>query len=191
MARVSKEQTQQNRELLLDAAGRLFREHGIDGIGVADLSKAAGMTHGALYSRFGSKDSLAAEAFAHGHEQSESRMDDEIGSRPSLEQIIAFYVSPRQRDNLANCCPMLASASEATRQSDALRTEFATAYRRLSNKIEAAIDVPTEETQKSRLIAAAMIGIVAVARALSSVDPQGSDDLLSSAPSILSGIAAP
>ena len=63
--KVTKEQSELNRQALLDAAARLFKQHGIDGVGVADICKAAGLTHGALYKHFADKQDLAAQAFAH------------------------------------------------------------------------------------------------------------------------------
>src|ERR1700675_854400 len=62
--KVTKEKATENRAALLKAASRLFRERGIDGVGVAEISKKAGLTHGALYAQFPSKEALAAEAFA-------------------------------------------------------------------------------------------------------------------------------
>src|SRR5258708_17211318 len=62
--KVTKEKVTENRASLVQAAGRLFRERGIDGVGVAEISKKAGLTHGALYAQFPSKGALAAEAFA-------------------------------------------------------------------------------------------------------------------------------
>ena len=64
--RVSKKQAAENREALLQAANRLFRQRGIDGVGVAEIADEAGLTHGALYAHFPSKEALAAEAFSHG-----------------------------------------------------------------------------------------------------------------------------
>ena len=63
--RVSKEQAAKNRERILKAASRLMREHGIAGAGVDALTEAAGMTHGSLYSQFGSKERLVEEAVAY------------------------------------------------------------------------------------------------------------------------------
>jgi TetR/AcrR family transcriptional repressor of nem operon len=60
--RVSKEQQARNREQVVAAAAKLLRERGIEGIGVDALAKAAGMTHGAVYSHFASKEELAAAA---------------------------------------------------------------------------------------------------------------------------------
>src|SRR5882724_6696965 len=62
--KVTKVKAAENRAALVKAAGRLFRERGIDGVGVAEISKKAGLTHGALYAQFPSKEALAAEAFA-------------------------------------------------------------------------------------------------------------------------------
>ena len=62
--KVSKEQMAENRERILDVAAQLFREKGFDGIGVADLMKSAGLTHGGFYGHFASKDELMAEASA-------------------------------------------------------------------------------------------------------------------------------
>ena len=59
--RVSRVQAAQNRERILDVATKLFREHGIDGIGVADLMKSAGLTHGGFYGHFKSKEDLVAQ----------------------------------------------------------------------------------------------------------------------------------
>src|SRR5215510_12019879 len=62
--RVTREQATANREKILDVAGALFREHGFDGIGVADIMRRAGLTHGGFYGHFASKDDLAAEITA-------------------------------------------------------------------------------------------------------------------------------
>src|SRR5216110_618794 len=62
--KVSREQAAQNRERIVEAAAHLFRERGFEGIGVADLMKEAGLTHGGFYGHFSSKDDLIAEASA-------------------------------------------------------------------------------------------------------------------------------
>jgi TetR/AcrR family transcriptional regulator, transcriptional repressor for nem operon len=62
--RVSRERAAENRDRIVDAAGRLFRERGLDGIGVANLMKAAGLTHGGFYGHFASKEDLEVQACA-------------------------------------------------------------------------------------------------------------------------------
>jgi TetR/AcrR family transcriptional repressor of nem operon len=176
MVKVSRDQAAANRRALAAAAGRLFRQKGIDGVGVAELCEAAGMTHGALYSHFGSKDELATEAFVQGQAASRTRLDGAVGPNPDLSAILDFYVSRRQRDNAIDCCPLLASASEAARQSKPTRRAFAAAFDELSDTVSAAL--AKRDNQSSGLamvIAASMIGTVAVARVL---DPAQSDALI-------------
>src|SRR5580693_8164542 len=115
--RVSKEQSETNRTSLLQAAGRLFNEKGIDGVGVAEVAKEAGLTHGALYAHFPSKDALAAEAFAHGFEGNMAGMQAWAGDRHlSFEEHLDALLSTDMRDRLETGCPMTASASEVARQ---------------------------------------------------------------------------
>jgi TetR/AcrR family transcriptional repressor of nem operon len=180
MVKVSRDQATANHRALVAAAGRLFRQRGIDGVSVAELCEAAGMTHGALYSHFGSKDELATEAFTQGQSASRQRMTAAIGEAPDLAAIVDFYVSRRQRENSTDCCPMLASASEAARQSKAFRQSFADGFRDLNGRIQAALEKagPPQAEDSSMVIAASMIGIVAVARALHGPDPALSNALI-------------
>src|SRR6202795_3270937 len=80
--KVTKEKATENRAALVQAAGRLFRERGIDGVGVAEISKKAGLTHGALYAQFPSKEALAAEAFASSASRGLERMRADRDGRP-------------------------------------------------------------------------------------------------------------
>ena len=191
MVRVSRDQAATNRETLVAAAGRLFRQRGIDGVGVAELCEAAGMTHGALYSRFGSKDELAVEAFTQGRAASKARMEAAIGEKPDLASVLDSYVSRRHRDNAADCCPMVASASEAARQSMPLRSSFADAFRELTGTVGDAIGGTSgnKADESAMVIAASMIGIVAVARALRGPDPALSHALIDASQAVLGSFA--
>ncbi len=183
MVKVSPGQSAANRQALLDAAGRLFRQKGIDAVGVAELCAAAGLTHGALYSHFGSKEALAVDAFASGNVESRARMRKAIGDHPDAEAVIDFYVSARHRDSLAACCPMSASASEAARQSHAFKTQFAQAFADLTETLQSTLPASGSSGPDNLclVIAASMIGVVSAARALKSTDPALSDQLLESA----------
>src|SRR6202000_1086141 len=123
--RVSKEQAETNRTSLLQAASRLFREKGFDGVGVAEVAKEAGLTHGALYAHFPSKDALAAEAFSDGIAQ---RLASMRRRKRTFEEYLDAMFSTEHRDNLANGCPMTASASEVARQGTAVASSFAQAF---------------------------------------------------------------
>ena len=98
--RVSKEKAAENRERILAEAARLFRERGISGVGVDTLTDAAGLTHGSLYSQFGSKERLAAEALGHALSTSSARMND----TGTLDDYVARYLSADHRDRRGDGC---------------------------------------------------------------------------------------
>src|SRR3954465_8516402 len=99
--KVSREQATQNRERILDAAARLFRERGFDGIGVADLMKEAGLTHGGFYGHFESKEDLMAQAWARASGRSRARGGKlaERAPQDALGEIAGVYLTSRHRDN--------------------------------------------------------------------------------------------
>src|SRR5919206_1497440 len=97
--RVTRDQAAAHREKILEVAGTLFRERGYDGIGVADIMKRAGLTHGGFYGHFASKDDLAAEVteriLTH-----EGWLERVTGKRnPSIREVVREYLSPDHRDN--------------------------------------------------------------------------------------------
>src|SRR5437899_11996980 len=92
--RVSKEQAAKNRERILEAASRLMRERGISGMGVDALADAAGMTHGSMYSQFGSKERLVEEAVAHAI----ITKGREVPNAFVLSDYVAEYLSTAHRD---------------------------------------------------------------------------------------------
>src|SRR3954449_4692992 len=110
--RVSKEKAAENRELILAGAARLFRQYGLSGVGVDALTDAAGLTHGSLYSQFGSKERLAAEALNHALSASSARMSDAA----TLDDYVVRYLSPDHRERRGDGCVMAALAGEIPRQ---------------------------------------------------------------------------
>jgi TetR/AcrR family transcriptional repressor of nem operon len=176
--RVSKEQAETNRTSLLEAAGRLFNEKGFDGVGVAEVAKEAGLTHGALYAHFPSKDVLAAEAFSCGIAR---RLASMRRRKRTFEEYLDAMFSIEHRDNLANGCPMTASASEIARQGTAVATSFAQAFMDTAAILEESIDSEMSASQKRHLAIsalAAQIGAIAVARGVAKVDPSLSKEVL-------------
>lgn len=174
---VSKEQTALNRGSLLQAASRLFREKGIDGVGVAEIAKEAGLTHGALYKHFPSKDVLAAEAFSHAAASKES----ESGRKQSFEERLDAMFSIKHRDNLANGCPMTASASEIARQGAIVAESFTRVFEEAVANLETSIEVRMSAAQKRRLAIlalAAQIGAMAVSRASVHIEPSLSEEVI-------------
>ena len=180
--KVTKEKAAENRAALVRAAGHLFRERGIDGVGVAEISKKAGLTHGALYAQFPSKEALAAEAFASALKPGFKLMTADRDGRPSpLTDFIDHYLSVEHRDNLATSCPMSASASEVGRQDKVVCERFTEGFEQLVALMErrlGASAVKADTRQRALAIMAAMIGGVAASRAVAKVDPKLSNQIL-------------
>src|SRR5580692_5191998 len=173
--KVTKEKAAENRAALVRAAGRLFRERGIDGVGVAEISKKAGLTHGALYAQFPSKEALAAEAFASGLKPGLEMTADRDGSPAALADFLDHYLSLEHRDNLAAGCPMAASASEVARQDKVICERFAEGFEHFVAVVErglGASPVKAENRQRALAMMAAMIGGVAASRAVARTDPK-------------------
>jgi TetR/AcrR family transcriptional repressor of nem operon len=180
--KVTKEKAAENRAALIETAGRMFRERGIDGVGVAEISKAAGLTHGALYAQFPSKQALVAEALAQGLAGSHARMTaSKPDGAPTLFELLDRYLTLAHRDNLAGGCAMAASASEIARQDEAVSARFAEGFEQMAEMVQAALEMTTstaDDRTRALTITAAMIGGVAMARAAAKSRPDLSDEIM-------------
>ncbi len=120
MPRASKQQTQSHRLAITDASARLMRERGIDGVSVADLMGAAGLTHGGFYGHFGSKEQLAAEACTHAFAESVARWKRRVAAQPdhnaALLALTEGYLSTHTRDNPGASCPTAALVCDVARE---------------------------------------------------------------------------
>src|SRR5229473_1247839 len=125
--RVSKEKAAQNRERILTSAARLFREQGIGATGVDSITEDAGLTHGGLYSQFGSKEAIAAEAVRVALAKSQHLwqvLAERNGGKKVLPAIVAQYLSAAHRDSAGRGCVVAALGSEIARQPRAVRDAF-------------------------------------------------------------------
>ncbi|WP_327392401.1 TetR/AcrR family transcriptional regulator [Streptomyces sp. NBC_01186] len=119
MGRVSQAQAEENRRRVVETASRLFREQGTHA-SVADLMKAAGLTHGGFYKQFASKEALIDEATAHAFEEltrlRDAGLEQHAGQREAAQQaLIDVYLSAEHRDNVAEGCPAAALAADMAR----------------------------------------------------------------------------
>jgi TetR/AcrR family transcriptional repressor of nem operon len=124
--RVTRAQAEENRRTVVATAGRLFREHGFDGIGLSDLMRAAGLTHGGFYKQFGSKEDLQVEACDSALAASAekwTRMVDSAEGDP-LAAIVGRYLSCAHRDNIGEGCAFAALGADASRHNKALLRSF-------------------------------------------------------------------
>jgi TetR/AcrR family transcriptional repressor of nem operon len=126
MMRVSRVQAAENRQTVINAASRLFRERGFDGIGLKDLMKGAGLTQGAFYKQFASKEDLAAQASARAMESASGRWSNAVAKNPKdpLGAVIAFYLSTGHREEKLDGCPIVALGSDAARQGTDVKAAF-------------------------------------------------------------------
>ena len=169
--RVSKEAAAENRRRILSAATRLFRERGIDGAGVDAITEAAGLTHGAFYSQFGSKEAVVVEALRLVLDESNALwVQGASGAdrRRALESIIDGYLSPRHRNALGRGCAVAALGSDLPRQSRKARAVFT---RRLEEGLEVLAGlVPAKAASRRHDVAiqlfSAMVGALILARAV-------------------------
>ncbi|HEY9326947.1 MAG TPA: TetR/AcrR family transcriptional regulator [Streptomyces sp.] len=120
MGRVSQAQAEENRRRVVDTASRLFREQGTH-VSVADLMKAAGLTHGGFYKQFASKDALVDEATTHAFAELARRYAAELqqydGQREAAQEaLIDVYLSVEHRDDAADGCPVAALATDIARE---------------------------------------------------------------------------
>lgn len=173
--RVSKEKAAENRERILAAAARLFRERGLQGVGVDALTDAAGLTHGSLYSQFGSKERLAAEALGRALSTSSAR----LSSAATLDDYIARYLSADHRDRRGDGCVMAALGGEIPRQSAAIRRSFTDAVWAAMKRIAGLMSGRRESEDEALAIVATMVGALTLARAVD--DPELSDRILAAA----------
>lgn len=185
--KVTKEKAAQNRTALVRAAGRLIRQRGIDGVGVAEISDAAGLTHGALYAQFRSKGALAAEALTEGLNAKYEHLISYIGDSPRLGRVLDFLINTKHRDDFAGGCPLTASASEVGRQGKPVSDRFAFGFERLVRTVEESlVNIPAAQRRERALtIVSAQIGAIAVARATAKARPELSDEVIASARRVL------
>jgi TetR/AcrR family transcriptional repressor of nem operon len=125
--RVSKEKAAQNRQHILTAAARLFREHGISATGVDSITKDAGLTHGGLYSHFGSKEAITAEAIRFALRRSKhlwQRLEERRGVKQAFPAIVEGYLSREHRDSPSQGCVVAALGADIARQPQSVRDAF-------------------------------------------------------------------
>lgn len=134
--RVSKEKAAQNRERILTSAARLFRENGIGATGVDSITEDAGFTHGGLYSQFGSKEAIAAEAIRFALARSRrvwQRAAERNPGKQALPAIVAGYLSRAHRDSPGHGCVVAALGTDIARQPRRVRQAFT---RELKDELE-------------------------------------------------------
>jgi AcrR family transcriptional regulator len=155
---------------ILDTAARAIRSSGFYGVGVADVMKQAGLTHGGFYAHFPSRDALLAEALERAGHHSRERMQRAIAEAEAqgasrLRALIETYLSDRHLKAVDNGCPVAALASEMPRQSVAVRRAAAARVKSLLATVQEAL--PAGQSQESAaIVTSQLVGALQLARAL-------------------------
>jgi TetR/AcrR family transcriptional regulator, transcriptional repressor for nem operon len=176
--RYGKDQKQATRQRILEAAGRRFKQDGIDGAGVAAVMSDAGLTNGAFYAHFTSKEDLVANVLADQLGAQRRDVGAQASNREGLEAFIRDYLSPQHRDHCADGCPSAALLDEIARRPAATRQVFTDELMGVIDDIASRLD-PTDADgarTDALTIFGLMIGTLQLARALT--DRDLSDQLL-------------
>jgi TetR/AcrR family transcriptional repressor of nem operon len=178
VARYGKEHKQATRQRIVEAAGRRFKRDGIDGSGIAMLMADAGLTNGAFYAHFASKDDLVATAVADQLRAQSTSFSAQAPDRAGLEEFVRAYLSVEHRDNLEDGCPTAALLDEIGRCTDATRRAFTDGVLVVIDDIAARLapDDPPSARAKALSVFAMMAGTLQLSRALS--DRRLADDVL-------------
>ncbi len=169
--RVSKEKAAHNREEILTSAARLFRLHGIGATGVDSITREAGLTHGGLYSQFGSKQAIVTEAIRFALERSKLRWQRTAQGKPAskaLSEIVTTYLSRAHRDSPGRGCLVAALSSDIARQPEVVREAFT---KELKSVLEFLTDLmpgdaPSRRYEDAVAAFACMVGALILARAV-------------------------
>ncbi|ALA17850.1 MULTISPECIES: TetR/AcrR family transcriptional regulator [unclassified Chelatococcus] len=191
--RVSRIQAEKNRQTVIDVASRLFREHGFDGIGLKDLMEGAGLTQGAFYKQFASKDDLVAQASRRALESAFSRWSAAAAANPQdpLGAVIAFYLSMEHRAERMDGCPIVALGADAARQGADVKASFEAGIREYLALLGSWIGDAGggEPAGKAMAILSTMVGALVLSRAVN--DEQLSKQFLhAAAESVQPGLSA-
>jgi TetR/AcrR family transcriptional repressor of nem operon len=176
--RYSKGHKQATRQRIVDVAGRRFKQDGIDGAGVASVMSDAGLTNGAFYAHFASKEDLVANVLADQLRAQRQAFDAQPPGRAGLEAIIRAYLSPEHRDQCADGCASAALIDEIARRPSATRQVFTGELLGTMDDIAARLDPADVEAARTDalMLFGLMLGTLQLSRALT--DRDLSDQLL-------------
>ena len=178
MARYGKEHKQATKRRIIETAGRRFKRDGIDGSGIATLMADAGLTNGAFYAHFASKEDLVATAVADQLREQRERLSAQAPGRAGVEQFVRSYLSVRHRDNPEDGCPSAALLDEIGRCTDATKRAYTDGALAYIDDIAARLapDDPQSARVKTLSVFAMMVGTLQLSRALA--DRQLADEVL-------------
>ncbi len=164
-------ETAAKHERIVKEASRLFRERGFENVTVGEVMKAAGLTHGAFYAHFGSKQELQAAAVTYGQNQSTDRAKTHGPTRLGRQSYSDMYLNQRHRNNPGNGCTMAALGPEVARGTLELKIAF-------ERGLEEILSAAGGDRKNAIFQTAALLGGIVLARAVH--NSELSDEILES-----------
>ncbi len=181
--RKSRDETAATRERIVELASVMVRERGIEGLGIADVMRDAGLTHGGFYRHFKSKEALVAAAFARAFAESKQgfRRRAAADAAHGLDSVVSAYLSERHRNDPGHGCIVAALGSEARRQGGQVGAAFARGAHGLIDRMAPYMRGPgdAERRDQARAVAATMVGALTLARTVE--DPAEARAILAAA----------
>jgi TetR/AcrR family transcriptional repressor of nem operon len=192
--RYSREHKLETHTRIVKRASVKLREKGAHGIGVADLMKEAGLTHGGFYAHFDSREALVIEAFAHAMDRSTERwrkLAEQTPPEQRMAAIVDGYLSPLHRDDPGHGCAIPTLGAEIARESPKTRKAFAAKLEEMIDAFAAQIpDVPRKAARKqATAVIATMMGTLVMARVAG--NGEFSEEILNAGREAVLGRAAP
>jgi TetR/AcrR family transcriptional repressor of nem operon len=182
---VSRQQAIENRQSIIAAAEKLFRERGVDAVGLTEVTKAAGFTQGGFYNHFESKDALVAAAMKQAMNSGTNRLvaaiekSKAMGLDPMKRQI-DWYLSPDHRGDISSGCPVCTFAGDVRRLGPGARKSYAEG---VASNLDCLADALTgankrERRKKAVSVLSQLVGALVLSRAVVGADPDLSDEIL-------------
>jgi TetR/AcrR family transcriptional repressor of nem operon len=178
VARYGKEHKDATRRRIVESAGRRFKRGGIDGSGIAALMADAGLTNGAFYAHFASKDDLIATAVGDQLRAQAERLRALSPGEPGIEQFVRWYLSAEHRDAPQDGCPSAALLDEIGRAQPPIKETFTDGFLISTDELAARLAPEDPQSARPQVLAAfaMMAGTVQLSRALA--DRQLADEVL-------------
>ena len=171
----------ESHDRIVQVAAARFRENGVGGVGVADLMKDAGLTHGGFYRHFASRDELVAEAIEQALSEGARAVAAvaKIQDRP-LKALVDAYLSTAHRDALATSCAVTTLAADVARGNQRARSAYTRQVGAYLELLTPLISGNTQRARRRKALAAlsTLVGAVSMARAVN--DEKLSREILNS-----------
>jgi TetR/AcrR family transcriptional repressor of nem operon len=193
MPRITQEQKQLNHDRIVEAASAGFRARGVDAVGIDEVMREAGMTHGAFYNHFASKADLAVEVCRHAFIQALANVDAIVAAHPrsaraGFVDAVSRYLTAAHRDHPEAGCPSAAMVADAGRHGPSVQAEYERGLEGYLNDFSSLIAgiaemsghavSPAQVRRESIAVFSQMVGAMMLARAVAAVNPALSDEVL-------------